>query len=144
MRRSYLFKRLTPDAKIPTRSLDGDAGFDLFVSERTVLAPHAFTDVPAGVAVAFPPGVWGRICGRSSTIRKRSILVAEGIIDNGYTGPLYAGCWNLNDHEVVIEAGDRVAQLIPFQLVSTGVPWEEVDELPVTARGSAGFGSTGS
>jgi dUTP pyrophosphatase len=136
-----LFVRMHPGAMTPTRSHDGDAGFDLYVSERTVLEPAAFTDVPAGIACAFPPGLWGRITGRSSTIRRRGLLVVEGIIDNGYTGPLFAGVWNLGDRAVTVEAGDRLAQLIPYELVRAS--WHPVEELPKTARGAAGFGSSG-
>lgn len=136
-----LWKRLIATGQQPKDQYVGDAGCDLYVSEETTVPSHSFTDVPCGMAVAFPEGIWGRITGRSSTIRQRGLLVVEGIIDNGYTGPLFCGVWNLTDKPVVVKQGERVAQMIMCQL--TPVTFKEVEELPTTERGSKGFGSSG-
>ena len=122
----------------------GDAGFDLVVSEPRVVYPGSFVDVPCGVAVAFPEGVWGMITGRSSTLRKRKLMVAQGIIDEGYRGPLFAGVWNLGREKTWILDGDRIAQLVLFRGVAGGVQLERGEVDQETSRGAAGFGSTGS
>lgn len=127
----------------PRRGYRDDAGFDLFVTEDTIIKPGEFVDIPCGVAVQFPDGVWGMITGRSSTLRDRGLLVAQGIIDHGYTGPLFAGVQNLTDRDVIVYAGDRVAQLILFPQVTETVGVAVVPELGVTERGARGFGSTG-
>lgn len=127
----------------PVRHYGGDAGWDLVVSEETRIPFGGFADVPCGINVELPAGTWAMITGRSSTLRKRQLLVSTGIIDNGYTGPLYAGTQNLGDKAAVVGRGERIAQLIPFPLVSQGlVPWQ-VDSLGDTDRGASGFGSTG-
>jgi deoxyuridine 5'-triphosphate nucleotidohydrolase len=128
---------------MPVQSFEGDAGFDLWCSEKTEIMYQSFKDVPCGISIQLPPGVWAMITGRSSTIRRRRCLVTQGIIDNGYRGPLYAGVQNLSDGRVVIEEGERIAQLIPFELTSRSLRFEYVDELSASDRGDAGFGSSG-
>lgn len=135
-------------ATLPTRNYGGDAAFDLYVAERTVVGHDSFVDVPCGVRVALPPGVWARITGRSSTLRKKGLLVAEGVIDQGYRGPLFAGVRNLSPTRVVLEPGERVAQLILHELVAhrffaTWASHEEFSAVPGDGRGERGFGSTG-
>lgn len=128
---------------MPQRTYDGDAGFDLCVSETTVVMPRQFIDIPCGVAVQLPPGTWGYLVGRSSTLRQRELLVNPGIIDNGYRGPLYVGVWNLGTEPNKVEAGDRIAQLIPMPLVANKVAVAQVDTLGDSDRAARGFGSTG-
>jgi dUTP pyrophosphatase len=123
------------------RAHPGDAGLDLFCSEEATIAPGQFVDVPLGVSVEIPHGYWAMLTGRSSTLRKRGLLVNQGVIDQGYRGPLFAGCWNLTDETVVVPRGDRVAQLILLPLW-TGNP-VAVLHLNESSRGSSGFGSSG-
>lgn len=129
--------------QMPTRGHDDDAGLDLYVSERTVVPSGAFRDISCGVNVELPAGTWGLLTGRSSTLRKRSLMVAQGVIDAGYRGPLFAGVWNLGREPQVVEAGDRIAQLIVIDNVTERVNLHRVGELAPSARGENGFGSTG-
>ena len=131
------------EAILPTRGYHGDAGFDLYVSEDTVVNEHGFTDVHCGVAVEFPDGVWGLIVGRSSTIRKRELLVTPGIIDQGFRGELYTGVWNLSGQAQMVQKGERLAQIIPMPVVADHLIPEMVDSLGYHPRGVNGFGSTG-
>lgn len=133
---------LSPDAKIPIKRYEGDAGYDLFVSETVELQPQSFTDVHTGIAIKLPEGYFARITGRSSTVRNKKVQVQEGIIDNGYTGELFIGVWNLNGHHIMVNQGERIAQLIPQAIVP--VYWMQVKCLPESERGGKGFGSTGS
>lgn len=135
------FIKVSENARTPTRGYENDAGWDLYTSERTEIPPNSFVDVPSGICAAFPPGVWARITGRSSTLRKRGLLVVEGVIDGDYTGPLYSGVYNLGMETVVLEVGERVAQIIPTPLVRCC--WDSVEKLPPSTRGSKGFGSSG-
>lgn len=144
-----VFAKVDPyDGQLPTRAHPGDAGYDLYVAEDTYVPYDAFTDVPCGVRVAMPPGIWARIIGRSSTLRRRSLLVAEGTIDEGYRGPLFAGVRNLNGKGVLVEKGERLAQLVPmFNVAPDFRPrWASATEfgaIPHDGRGEAGFGSSG-
>lgn len=132
-----------PVGLMPEQAMKGDAGFDLYVREGVVIEPHSFVDVDSGVAVALPEGTWGLITGRSSTLRKRGLLVAQGVIDNGYTGELFVGLWNLTGESVVVAPGDRLAQLIVLPLLTDAIELVEVSDLAIRNRGVNGFGSTG-
>lgn len=129
--------------RMPTRAHADDAGYDLYTSEPTVIPPGAFVDVPTAVALQLPDGAWGFLTGRSSTLRKRGLLVHTGIIDTGYRGELFAGAWNLTEEPVTIEEGERIAQII----ILTNATMETImvqGMLDRHERGVAGFGSSGS
>jgi dUTP pyrophosphatase len=127
----------------PTQSYPGDAGFDLYVSHTTHIGFREFVDVPLGISVELPSGIWAMLTGRSSTLRKRHLLVTQGIIDNGFRGELYAGVQNMGKEGSWIQRGERIAQLIPFRLESASLSLVQVLELSESDRGTAGFGSTG-
>lgn len=130
-------------ACVPRRGYPGDAGWDLIVEKDTRIPVGGFADVPHGICMEMPPGMWALITGRSSTIRKRGILVVNGIIDNGYRGPLFAAAQNLGEKPVEVKRGERIAQVIPFPLTSQGIQLTRVAELSGHVRGQSAFGSTG-
>jgi len=127
----------------PTRAHHDDAGFDLFVNGEWTIQPGQFVDIDLNTAVYLPPYTWGLLTGRSSTLRKRGLLVAQGVIDTGYTGPLFAGVWNLTQKPITVEHGDRIAQLVIMPNLAMETSVTQVDKLPATSRGTNGFGSTG-
>jgi dUTP pyrophosphatase len=122
----------------------GDAGFDLAycgdVPAPSLPGMMPFY-VPCGVSIELPPGWWGFITGRSSTMRKLGLLVMPGVIDNGYRGPILVGLYNMTGEIVVIEPGQRLAQIIPLPL--SMMRGKQVARLSEADRGGAGFGSTG-
>lgn len=132
---------LTLPAWSPSRSYSGDAGYDLTASELVIIDPGEFRDVPTNIRIGLPPGIWGRITGRSSTLRNRSLLVNEGIIDNGFRGELRVGVFNLGRDAEVVSPGERLAQLILADVVAADWVWS--DGLPPSERSERGFGSTG-
>jgi dUTP pyrophosphatase len=122
----------------------GDAGLDLCVcikEEKIVIPAGGMVNIPTGVAIKLPWGMWASIRPRSSTFAKKRLFIMDGTIDNGYTGPLLVFVFNPNKYDVVVNRGDRLAQLVLHELVSYKVDY--VDELPLTERGNTGFGSTG-
>jgi dUTP pyrophosphatase len=127
---------------LPTRSYRDDAGLDLFVAEDFTVEGYSFADVPCGVKVDIPAGHWALITGRSSTLRKRSLLVNPGVIDAGWTGELFAGVQNMSGEPAIVKAGERLAQLIllPAPVVGYTPVWGRV---PEKERGERGFGSSG-
>jgi len=134
---------LTGEPRLPMRAHPDDAGWDLFVSERTVVPPGGFVDVPSGVHVEIPNGYWGMLTGRSSTVRRRGLLVVQGIIDTGYRGELFSAVQNLRQEETVLEVGERVAQFILLPNVTASTILKPVESLNTSTRGSHGFGSSG-
>lgn len=87
-----------------------------------------------------PSGIFGRITGRSSSIR-RGLLVHEGIIDPGFRGELFAAVTNLNDEPVRLTHHERIAQLVFAPAIRPLL--SETLELPPADRGEKGFGSSG-
>jgi dUTP pyrophosphatase len=125
----------------PVKAYADDAGFDLYVAEDTRIPIDGFKDVPLGISVELPKGKWGMLTGRSSTVWKRRILVVQGIIDNGYRGPLFAGCQNVGQHACELERGERIAQLILFSVETPVLRY--ASKLSESDRGEAAFGSSG-
>lgn len=131
-------------AEPPRMAFDDDAGFDLVTAVDTEIPGHSFVDVPTTITgVQCPPGTWLLITGRSSTVRKRGLLVPNGVIDTGWRGPLFAGVYNLSPSPVIVRAGERVAQAILQNGVTEHHPIRVVDALDPHPRGLNGFGSTG-
>lgn len=128
---------------LPTRGHEDDAGLDLYISQRCVIEPGEFQDLPTAVSGALPAGYWGLLTGRSSTLRNRGLLVHPGVIDVGYRGELFVGVMNLTSETVVVEPGVRIAQLIPVPMPEQLVQARAVEQLPDGSRGDNGFGSTG-
>jgi dUTP pyrophosphatase len=128
---------------VPTRHYSDDAALDLWVSENRTVNPGRFTDVPSGVNVQLPVGTWGMIVGRSSAVRKRGILVVTGIIDVGYRGDLFVGCYNVGEHPQTLAKGERIGQLIVMPNLTQHYQPVVVESLEPSERGTDGFGSTG-
>lgn len=136
--------RLDRQVPLPTRAHPDDAGVDLASAESVTLGPGDRALVGTGLAVGVPPGYVGLVHPRSGLAVRAgvSIVNAPGTIDAGYTGEVKVNLINLDaDQPVVIERGDRIAQLL-VQRVETW-PVEEVAELGASERGDAGHGSTG-
>ena len=130
----------------PSRVYPGDAGLDLeFWGDLPVdVGPGRFVDLPCGLSVDLPSGYWGLITGRSSTIRKRGLLIAQGVIDHGFQGSLFVGVWNLNNHSVRVNPGERLGQLIVLPLWAGAVQVGNPASRVVRDRAESGFGSSGS
>ena len=139
----YKFVRPGELGDVPRKAYATDAGLDLFVSEDVLVPPLGFVDVPSNVAVALPPNTWGYLTGRSSTLRKKGLLVNPGVIDYGYTGELYSGVQNMTDQPVQLDAGTSIAQLIIIPMLPGTCRMQQVGELPDAPRGANGFGSSG-
>ena len=129
----------------PEKAYSDDAGYDLEVSEDTTVPPRGFVDIPSTVAGIEPPaGTWGLVIGRSSTLRKRGLMVNQGVIDFGWRGPLFAGVFNMTDEPVHVKRGDRLAQYILIPVVpSELIPVARPEDLTYHPRGHNGFGSSG-
>ena len=134
---------LDEGAVLPYRSHPDDAGLDLVITQDVTIHPGQFVDVPCGAKVQLPEWSWGLITGRSSTLRKRGLMVNQGVIDAGYRGPLFAGVWNLTDEAVTVARGERLAQLVILDNGTQRVrPVQGL--INQGSRGTNGFGSTGS
>jgi dUTP pyrophosphatase len=142
---SLRVRRLHPDATLPTRAHDGDAGLDLYAAVPVTLAPGERASVGTGIAVEIPAGQAGLVLPRSGLASRHGIALvnAPGLIDSGYRGELRVLLLNTDRRSAcALAAGDRIAQLVLIAVSTPSVI--EVDELAVSDRGAGGFGSTGS
>lgn len=133
-------KKLLPDAILPTRAHPDDAGLDIYSVEEVVVESGQGRMVSTGVAVALPEGHVGMIADRSS-LAKKGLKTAGGIIDAGYRGEIKIVLWNISDQPLRLARGERIAQMLILP-IATPTPCE-VETLDSTARGQGGFGSTG-
>ena len=130
---------------IPSRAYAGDAGLDLAACERVELRPGERALVGTGLAVAIPDGYAGFVQPRSGLASRHGISIVNtpGLVDAGYRGELKVALLNTDAREsFVVEPGMRIAQLVVLPIPT--VQPVEVDELPASARGADGFGSSGS
>jgi dUTP pyrophosphatase len=137
-------RRLHEDAVLPERAYAGDAGLDLAACERHELAPGERAIVGTGLAVAIPEGHAGFVQPRSGLAAKHGLTIGNtpGLVDEGYRGEIRVVLLNTDAREpFVVEPGMRIAQLVIVAVPASGL--REVDELPPSERGAAGFGSSG-
>lgn len=135
------FKKLHPDAKLPTYATPGSACFDFYSMENVWLSrSHTFQ---TGLAVEIPEGHVLQIHSRSGMGFNQGIRLANctGIIDADYRGEICIKLFVDGHGHLEINPGDRIAQGILLKADQVGLSWS--DELSETERGSGGFGSTG-
>ena len=136
-------QRLWSAAILPTRAHENDAGLDLYAAEQVGIPVLGRNLVSTGIAVAIPPGHVGYITPRSGLAHSNGITVlnAPGTVDSGYTGEIRVNLINHGQAPYVITPGQRIAQLVINPIALPEI--EEVSELPDTARGANGHGSSG-
>jgi dUTP pyrophosphatase len=137
-------RRLHPEAILPVRAYEGDAGLDLHAAEAAELGPGERASVGTGIAVEIPDGHAGLVLPRSGLAAKHGIALvnAPGLIDAGYRGEVRVLLLNTDrDVPFRIAPGDRIAQLL--LVAHAAPPVVEVAVLEDSERGDGGFGSSG-
>jgi dUTP pyrophosphatase len=139
------FKKLQENAKAPSRAYRGDAGWDLYATERiTVPALQDSngrpTEVKIGLAFEVPEGWQLQIHTRSSS-GKRGLRCHLGVVDAGYRNEVTIFVFNNSTVDYVIEPGDKIAQAIFLPVPDMDM--EEAAELSQSERGLKGVGSSG-
>jgi dUTP pyrophosphatase len=129
-----------PNAQAPCRKTPGSAGHDLCCVDTVILTPRSSALVATGVCIGLPPNTYGQIAPRSG-LSVKGLDIGAGIIDEDYRGEIKVLLRNTSESEVVLQQGDRIAQLLVLPIVYPTV--EMVETLDDTERGEGGFGSTG-
>lgn len=140
-----LFKKLRPDAIVPTYQTEHAAGLDLCAALDVpiTIAAHARAVIGTGLAMAIPPGFEGQVRPRSGLAKNHGITLTNspGTVDADFRGEIGILIINHGSEPFTIESGHRIAQLVIAPVVQAELV--ETAELSETARGSGGFGSTG-
>jgi len=138
-------RRLDPQVPLPAYANPGDAGCDLVTTEDADVPPGERAVLRTGIALALPDGYAAFVHPRSGLAARHGVGIVNspGTIDAGYRGELQVVVINHDPREVLrLRRLDRVAQLV-VQRVERVVWREAPGELPASARGTGGHGSTG-
>ncbi len=139
-----LDERIRPH--LPAYATPGSAGLDLraCLDAPLILAPGDVSLVSTGIAIHIAdPGLAALILPRSGLGHKHGIVLGNlvGLIDSDYQGPLMVSCWNRGRESFTLNPLDRLAQLVIVPVVQAA--FSIVKDFAASARGAAGFGSSG-
>lgn len=139
------FIKLNENAQVPVYGTEFAAGADLYacVDRPVTILAGETAFIHTGIAMAIPAGLVGLVYARSGLACKKGLAPANkvGVIDSDYRGEIIVALHNHSTEAIVVESGERVAQMVitPYIMAE----FEEADSLEETERGSGGFGSTG-
>lgn len=130
---------------LPFYATTGSAGMDVYadIAERVTLRPLERRLIATGIFIQLPVGYEAQVRPRSGMALKKGLTVLNtpGTIDSDYRGEVGVILVNLSPDDVVIDPGERIAQLVVAR--HEQVEWEPVPALDETERGSGGYGHTG-
>jgi len=133
------------DLPLPAYATAGSSGLDLMASIAgpLTIAPGGRARVPTGIKIALPEGFEAQVRPRSGLAHRHGVgvLNAPGTVDADYRGEISVILVNLGADPFVVTRGMRIAQLVVAPVAR--IAWRETAELPETARGADGYGSTG-
>ncbi len=133
------------DLPLPAYATEGSSGLDLAASIAgpLTIAPGGRALVPTGIKIALPEGFEAQVRPRSGLAHRHgvSVLNAPGTVDADDRGEIRVILVNLGADPFVVERGMRLAQRVVAPVAR--IAWRETTELPGSARGADGYGSTG-
>ena len=133
----------TDTAKKPEYKSERAAGMDFFACESITINAGDHALVKTGVVMRLPAGYYLEISARSSTFRKKRLILTNGIgiIDEDYCGigdEIMFSYLNTGAEPVTIHAGEAIGQgVVKHRLRADLQPFTPAQQ----SRG--GFGSTG-
>ena len=132
---------LLPGVPMPAYKTEGSVGMDLIanIKEPLIVCKGEKAFFGTGVSIALPHDCEATVRHRSSVFNRG--LVIFGTIDSDYRGEIKIVAWNVTNDNLLIEPGERIAQLVISPIVRVSL--QAVSELPETVRGDGGFGHTG-
>ena len=138
--------RLGNEFPLPEYATSGSAGMDLraCLDDAITLQPGETQLIPTGMAIHIAdPSLAAVILPRSGLGHKHGIVLGNlvGLIDSDYQGQLFISCWNRSQTEFVIEAGERIVQLVFVPVVQATL--QQVNDFNQSTRGTGGFGHSG-
>lgn len=139
---ALLAKQLSPVGRVPVKSSDRAAGFDIYTNENATIRAGSSRVFSTGVALAIPREYYGKISSRSGLAFVHNIHAFEGTIDSDYRGELLVLLRNQGNFDVNILSGSRIAQIVVIPIHPDN-RIELVKELPASEVNHKGFGSSG-
>lgn len=138
--RNLVVEKIVPEAKLPTRAHDNDAGFDLYSLDYYSIPPYQQVLIATGLKIKIPNGYAGLIWDKSS-LASQGLTTMGGVIDAGYRGEIKIIFKNLSEDIYNVEPGQKIAQLLIQKIEVWPLTEGLVNE--DSRRGQNGFGSSG-
>ncbi len=133
------------DLDLPAYATAQSAGMDLMaaVDADVTLAPGERKLIPSGLAIALPGGYEAQVRPRSGLALKNGVTVlnSPGTVDADYRGEVGVILINHGQEPYVVTRGSRIAQMVIAPCMQGS--WQVSEDLEASARGTGGFGSTG-
>jgi dUTP pyrophosphatase len=138
-------KIISESGILPAYETVGSAGMDVraLLKDPIRLAPGERALIPTGVRMELPMGLEAQIRARSGLSIRHGLAMVNGVgtIDSDYRGEIMIPVINLGNETILIENGDRLAQMVIAKYER--IEWEAADQLSETERSEGGFGHTG-
>ena len=137
------FRKVHPDAVLPSYAHPSDAGMDVRSVDDLVIAPGRRALVRTGLVMLLPPMYEAQVRPRSGLALKSGVTVLNtpGTIDSGYRGEVGVILANFGEADFQVKKGDKIAQIVIAPVTQPEIV--ETTEVDETDRGTGGFGSTG-
>lgn len=133
------------DIPLPSYATGQSAGVDLraAIEQPLELHPGDIVAVPTNLAIELPPDYEAQVRPRSGLALKHGLILpnSPGTIDADYRGEIKVIMSNIGREPYTIQRGERIAQMVVAPVIQ--VQWDETKSLNDTARGSGGFGHSG-
>ena len=113
------------------------------IDSPITLKPMERRLIPTGLYIALPKGYEAQVRPRSGLALKHGITVLNtpGTVDADYRGELMVLLINFSAEDFIINAGERIAQMVIAR--HEQAEFVEVEVLDETERGAGGYGHTG-
>lgn len=136
--------RIDDALPLPRYETPGAVAFDIYAREATTVGPGKLGFIPTNLIVNIPEGHVLMLASRSSTPKKKGLLIPHGIglVDQDYCGPedeMKAQVYNFTDEPVTVARGERIAQAMLVPVAQCELAENEL----ATQKSRGGFGSTG-
>lgn len=121
-------------------NLFGDMDFITLKSGQSVL-------IPSGIHLRLDKGYCLKFENKSGVAAKKHILVGSNTVDSDYCGEIHINLHNVSNHDVIINAGEKIIQGLIYKIELP--KFEEYENIELlykdseSERGQNGFGSTG-
>lgn len=118
---------------------------NFLIGKSAIVPPNSWATFPSGLCVKIPDDSWMFIASRSSTCFNKGLISFYGILDSGYVGEILARVYNPTHDDIRVDNGDKLCQaiIVPRYNGYHGLKIQLADKLPLTDRGTTGFGSSG-
>lgn len=121
---------------------------DETVISKIEMQPHSRVLIPSGIHVNLPDAIFLKAENKSGISSKRGLIFGASVVDHDYEGEIHINLINTCENNVVIKAGEKIVQFVPFfqPIMKDVIEFKSLDDLyknKKSNRGAGGFGSSG-